>query len=73
MKQIDITELLRRIEVKYITKAMKESKGSITGASRLLGMKRTTLYEKLKRSKVIVNDIKRVDTFLVREFKGNLE
>jgi two-component system nitrogen regulation response regulator GlnG len=38
---------LRRAEVRYIEAALRTSRGSISGAARLLGINRTTLYGRL--------------------------
>lgn len=55
MKQINITELTTKIEKKYISKALKETKGNVAKASRLLGLKRTTLLMKIRSLGIIIS------------------
>ncbi len=49
---INLKELLERIEEKLINQALEISGGVKEKASKLLGMKRTTLVEKLRRKKL---------------------
>lgn len=46
---IDLVAVLRRIESELIAWALERAGGSKTGAARLLGLRRTTLAEKLRR------------------------
>lgn len=54
MKKINITDLTTKIEKKYISKALKETKGNVAKASRLLGLKRTTLLMKIRSMDIII-------------------
>lgn len=55
MKKINITDLTTKIEKKYISKALKETKGNVAKASRLLGLKRTTLLMKIRSLGIIIS------------------
>ena len=46
---IDLQEYLRDIEVRYITLALSESEGVVSRAAERLGLRRTTLVEKLRK------------------------
>ncbi len=46
---IDLKSVLEEIESKYIVEALKSGQGNKTNAAKVLGMKRTTLIERLKR------------------------
>ena len=46
---INLLGLLGRVEGLYIERAMKVSEGNVSQAAKLLGIKRTTLFEKLRR------------------------
>jgi transcriptional regulator with GAF, ATPase, and Fis domain len=47
---IDLRGQLRKRERQYITEAMLQAKGNKTAAARLLGLKRTTIVEYLRRA-----------------------
>lgn len=49
MSPLDLPSLLEKIEVRYIKRALKASSGNQAGAARILGLKRTTLVEKLRK------------------------
>lgn len=46
---IDLKEHLQQIEVACISQALDSEKGNVTSAARLLGLRRTTLIEKIKK------------------------
>ncbi len=46
---LDLKDHLSGIEEMIIRKALGEANGAVAGAARLLGMRRTTLVEKLRR------------------------
>ena len=46
---VDLPELVGRIERELISRALARTEGNRADAARLLGLKRTTLVEKLKR------------------------
>ena len=46
---VDLPQLLRDLEMSYITKALLQTGGNKKEAAKLLGMGRTTLVEKLRR------------------------
>ena len=46
---VDLPELVGRIERDLISRALARTEGNRADAARLLGLKRTTLVEKLKR------------------------
>ena len=46
---VDLPELVGRIERDLISRALARTDGNRADAARLLGLKRTTLVEKLKR------------------------
>jgi DNA-binding NtrC family response regulator len=46
---IDLYQEVRRFETRLIKHAMQEAGGSLARAARLLGLNKTTLYEKIKR------------------------
>ena len=46
---IDLREILAEIEGRYIREALEKSHGVVAEAARLLGLRRTTLIEKLRR------------------------
>ena len=46
---LDLGELLRSIEDRYIDAALEKTGGNRQAAAKLLGLRRTTLVEKLKR------------------------
>ena len=48
-KGIDLHEELRRFEIRLIRQALEETDGNQTHAAQLLGVKLTTLHEKIKR------------------------
>ena len=48
-KGIDLYEELRRFEIRLIMQALEETDGNQTHAAQLLGVKLTTLHEKIKR------------------------
>lgn len=48
---IDLEELLRDLELSLIDQAMARANGNKAHAARLLGLKRTTLVERLKRQR----------------------
>jgi DNA-binding NtrC family response regulator len=52
---IDISDEVRRVEVKLIREALHASRGSQLQASRLLGLKATTLNAKIKRYHIRVS------------------
>ena len=47
---IDLPATLARIEVVLIERAMRAANGNKTRAAELLGLSRTTLFDKLKRA-----------------------
>ncbi len=49
---VNLSETLEKIEVSFIEKAIDYASGNKTEASRILGIRRTTLMEKLKRFSV---------------------
>lgn len=49
MEKVNLTRVLLDIERDYVLKAMQASTNGMTGAAELLGIKRTSLYEKLNR------------------------
>lgn len=53
---MNLKQLLKDIEFMYIEKALKRTGGSIVTAASLLGIKRTTLVEKLKRTEQWFSD-----------------
>lgn len=46
---VDLSKLLAEIEDEYITNALKATGGLRGAAAKLLGLKRTTLLERLRR------------------------
>jgi DNA-binding NtrC family response regulator len=50
--QLNITEEVRRFEAALIIGALEQTRGSQRQAARLLGIKVTTLHEKIKRYKI---------------------
>jgi DNA-binding NtrC family response regulator len=49
---IDLYAEVKRFEIELIKRALQETHGNQAEASRLLGLKKTTLNEKLKRYKI---------------------
>lgn len=49
MNKVDLNELMKKIEVRYVTKALKYTNGNITEASKIIGVNRTTLMMMMKR------------------------
>jgi DNA-binding NtrC family response regulator len=47
---VDLAQLLRRVEAQYIEAALAATGGNRQAAADLLGLKRTTLVEKLRRN-----------------------
>lgn len=54
---IDLPELLRSIEDRYIAAALEQTQGNRKAAAELLGLQRTTLVEKLRRRQKHVNGV----------------
>ena len=52
LRPMDLAGLLRRIEDAYIDDALQQTAGNRKQAARLLGLRRTTLVEKLRRREV---------------------
>jgi transcriptional regulator with GAF, ATPase, and Fis domain len=50
---IELNKLLKEIEIYYLKKALKLSKGVKTKAAKLLGLNRTTFIEKLKKYNLV--------------------
>jgi two-component system response regulator HydG len=46
---LDLPALVERVQVEYLTKALNRTRGNKAAAAALLGLKRTTLNQKLKR------------------------
>lgn len=46
---VDLPTMLRTLEDQYIDKALQETSGNKKEAAKLLGMRRTTFVEKLRR------------------------
>jgi sigma-54 dependent transcriptional regulator, flagellar regulatory protein len=46
---MDLKDHLSSIEIGLIRKALEEADGTVAEAARLLGMRRTTLVEKLRK------------------------
>lgn len=55
MKQIDLDTLIKKIELKYTIRALKETDGNIEKASQLIGVNRTTLVMRLKRLNIEID------------------
>jgi hypothetical protein len=55
MKQVDLNELIKKIEIRYITKAIKETNGNVTEASKLIGVNRTTLIMMMQRLNINID------------------
>lgn len=53
----DLREYLLDIERKLITQALERSQGTVSHAAKLLGLRRTTLVEKMRRFNMSVADI----------------
>jgi len=51
-ESVDLKEMLRQIELSYIQNALEQSKGVVAHAAQKLGLRRTTLVEKMKKYKV---------------------
>nr|WP_254448383.1 helix-turn-helix domain-containing protein [Marinobacterium sp. xm-d-420] len=51
---IDLKEHLQKIEVDCIEQALEGKKGNVASAARLLGLRRTTLIEKIKKYGIAV-------------------
>ena len=49
---IDLKEHLRKIEVDFIEQALEHHKGNVTLAAERLGLRRTTLIEKIKKHEI---------------------
>lgn len=54
---IDLYSEMRRFEVRLIARALEETDGHQVNAARLLGIKTTTLNEKIKRYGIDPNDL----------------
>lgn len=55
MKQIDLDNLLKKIELKYTIRALKATEGNVEKASQLIGVNRTTLVMRLKRLNIEID------------------
>ena len=53
----DLREYLLDIERKLIVQALERSKGTVSHAAKLLGLRRTTLVEKMRRFNMSVSDL----------------
>lgn len=51
-ESVDLKEMLRQIELTYIQNALEQSKGVVAHAAQKLGLRRTTLVEKMKKYKL---------------------
>jgi len=49
IQNINLKDMLHEIELAYIKEAMEESKGVVSRAAEKLGIRRTTLIEKMKK------------------------
>lgn len=56
-KPISLAEELQRFEINMIRCALIRAAGKQIEAARLLGLKPTTLYEKIKRYNITMNDL----------------
>jgi DNA-binding NtrC family response regulator len=56
-QNIDLREVLRRLESELIRSALKQTWGHQTKAAKLLGIKATTLNMKIKKLGITVQDI----------------
>lgn len=55
MKQIDLDNLIKKIELKYTIRALKATDGNVEKASQLIGVNRTTLAMRLKRLNIEID------------------
>jgi sigma-54 specific flagellar transcriptional regulator A len=53
MQSVNLKEMLYNIEFAYIKEALKTADGIVTHAAQKLGMRRTTLIEKMKKYNII--------------------
>jgi sigma-54 specific flagellar transcriptional regulator A len=53
---IDLKEHLRQVEVGFIERALHLNTGNVTSAAKLLGLRRTTLIEKIKKHEISYSD-----------------
>ena len=53
----DLREYLLDIERKLIIQALERSRGTVSHAAQLLGLRRTTLVEKMRRFNMSVSDL----------------
>lgn len=55
MKQIDLDNLIKKIELKYTIKALKSARGNVQKAAELIGINRTTLVMRMKRLNIEID------------------
>ena len=53
LQSVNLKEMLYHIEFTYIKEALKTADGIVTHAAQKLGMRRTTLIEKMKKYNII--------------------
>lgn len=53
MKPIDLPALLKRIETRFLLKALRFTQNNRSKAAQLLGMNRTTVVEKMRAAGVL--------------------
>ncbi len=51
-QNVDLKEMLEYIESSYIQQALEKTKGVVTHAAEKLGLRRTTLIEKMRKYKI---------------------
>lgn len=52
-QQFNLKELLTKIELRFINEALEKSNGIVAHAAEKLGLRRTTLVEKMKRYQIL--------------------
>jgi DNA-binding NtrC family response regulator len=57
MQGFDLKQHLEVIEIELINDALVKSKGIVASAARLLGIRRTTLIEKMKKYQIVKNKL----------------
>jgi sigma-54 specific flagellar transcriptional regulator A len=53
---VNLKEVMAKMEIDYINKALDEQQGVVAKAAEMLGMRRTTLVEKMKKYQIVRKD-----------------
>jgi DNA-binding NtrC family response regulator len=59
-RPVDLPAMLDRLETSYINAALEKKRGNRKAAAALLGLHRTTLVEKLRRRRALLNPVLRI-------------